>query len=141
MFWIAAVGPRIQCYPAMPGIPNKKRSHANEYLQRDQIAKTVRYSGRGLVAVKNPLSGDAGERGNRNEMLKSMPGDAIGVIKLPPGVLNFASTVSAMVTGTRPGNPIEKEACCASIPRARKVLYKADTISEALGQKSVTHTG
>jgi 2,4-dienoyl-CoA reductase-like NADH-dependent reductase (Old Yellow Enzyme family)/thioredoxin reductase len=136
---IAAVGAE-PVVPAMQGIRNENVVMANDIRRPGiKIGKTVVILGGGLVGCEEAIYlAMQGKEVTVVEMLEKHARDANGVIKLALGV-EFRKYSIRILTGTR-GKSIEKEGLLCIDPQGKEVLYKADTIICALGQKSLTYT-
>jgi 2,4-dienoyl-CoA reductase-like NADH-dependent reductase (Old Yellow Enzyme family)/NADPH-dependent 2,4-dienoyl-CoA reductase/sulfur reductase-like enzyme len=134
---IAAVGAEA-IIPDIPGIQGKNVVIANDiHKPGTKIGKKVVIMGGGLVGCDEALYlAMQGKEVTIVEMLDDYGQDANHFIKMGLG-MEFRKYNIKVMTNTK-GKAVEEEGLLCTGPEGKEVLYKADTVVCAVGQKSLT---
>jgi 2,4-dienoyl-CoA reductase-like NADH-dependent reductase (Old Yellow Enzyme family)/thioredoxin reductase len=133
---IVAVG-ATPIIPDIPGINSEKVVAANDlYNAGVKVGNKVVILGGGLVGCEEAVSmAREGKDVTVVEMLDEVARDSMGVHKI--GLLIELDKSVKVVTNTK-GKAITEEGLLCEGPDGKEVLYKADTIICAVGQKALT---
>jgi 2,4-dienoyl-CoA reductase-like NADH-dependent reductase (Old Yellow Enzyme family)/thioredoxin reductase len=133
---IVAVG-AAPIIPNIPGIKSKKVVVANDlYNPGVKVGKKVVILGGGLVGCEEAVSlSRAGKDVTVVEMFDEVARDSMGVHKT--GLMIELGKNVKVVTNTK-GKAVTEEGLVCEGPNGKEILYKADTVICAVGQRSLT---